>query len=235
MGLCKAAQCGDLNGIQNSIQSGGESIDSTDEDGRTSLHWSCARGYDEIANYLLEKRAAVDPTDDAGWTPLMCAVSGGHLEIVESLIKTGKVDVNRMNDGGYTALHYACSKGHDLIVEFLLDRTNANVNVRDRFGNTPLHRASGFSSNEIKKKKRSGRIVQLLIDHGANVNAKNALGETPLHVSAIENNELVSLTLIQSGADVLIENEESKNCLEVCGDRELRAKLLELAQALNPK
>ena len=47
-----------------------------------------------------------------GWTPLMIAVSTGHLDIVQMLLKTNKVDVEESNSSGARPLHYACSKNH---------------------------------------------------------------------------------------------------------------------------
>ena len=49
--------------------------------------------------------------------------------MVERLLKTGKIDVNRKNETGRTALHYSCSKGNEEIVSLLLEH-NAKVMQR---------------------------------------------------------------------------------------------------------
>lgn len=42
----------------------------------------------------------------------MIAVSTGHLDIVQMLLQTNKVDVEQSNSSGARPLHYACSKNH---------------------------------------------------------------------------------------------------------------------------
>ncbi|MFZ6007257.1 MAG: ankyrin repeat domain-containing protein [Nitrospirota bacterium] len=54
-----------------------------------------------------------------GYTPLMCAVEGGHVEIVKLLLSKG-ADVNTKSSRG-TALHVAVERGHAEIVRLLLD------------------------------------------------------------------------------------------------------------------
>ena len=54
-----------------------------------------------------------------GYTPLMCAVEGGHIEIVKLLLSKG-ADVNTKSGRG-TALHVAVERGHAEIVRLLLD------------------------------------------------------------------------------------------------------------------
>ena len=43
-----------------------------------------------------------------GWTPLHSAVSAGHAEVAELLLKHG-ADLAAVTSGGRTALHYAAS------------------------------------------------------------------------------------------------------------------------------
>lgn len=63
-----AVKAGDLATLQKLLDSG-VNLDVKDEDERTPLHWACATGRLDVAEFLLEHaKAAVNVQDDAGWT-----------------------------------------------------------------------------------------------------------------------------------------------------------------------
>ncbi|GMF19216.1 unnamed protein product [Phytophthora lilii] len=152
-----AVKAGDVAKLQK-LLADGVNLDAKDEDERTSLHWACATGRLDVAEFLLEHaHAAVNVQDDAGWTPLMSAASAGHGDIVGLLLSKG-ADANLPNENGQIPLHY-----HRVIIALLLDH-GAKVNTRDVGGNTPLHLAISEGYDDI---------ARFLIENGANPNAKN--------------------------------------------------------------
>ena len=68
-------------------------------------------------------------------TPIMSASRGGHLGIVEELIKYG-ADVNSHNDSG-NALMWAVSSGNEELVGYLV-RSGADVHWTNAMGITAL-------------------------------------------------------------------------------------------------
>ena len=67
-----------------------------------------------------------------GWTALHIATLSGNSEIVESLLKDPRTQIDLATDKG-TALHCACYKGSIHIVKMLL-LNRANFLTRDCFG-----------------------------------------------------------------------------------------------------
>ncbi|GMF25992.1 unnamed protein product [Phytophthora fragariaefolia] len=81
-----AVKAGDVAKLRELLDRG-VSLDVKDEDQRTPLHWACATGRLDVAEFLLEHaQAAGNVQDDSGWTPLMSAASAGHGDIVSLLL-----------------------------------------------------------------------------------------------------------------------------------------------------
>jgi len=101
--------------------------------------WALTGQAEAVRNLLVERAPDVDAADAAGWTPLMCAVKGGHDEIVEMLLEAG-AGVDLRNDSGETALHLAAKLGRTAAARRLL-RAGADFALQDSEGRTPLYRA----------------------------------------------------------------------------------------------
>jgi len=211
--IWQAAHEGDLQTVIEHIEKKGKNIDSKDEDERTALHWAASAARLNVVSYLLEKGANPDSTDESKSTPFMSAVAAGHEAVAKVLLDSGKINVNSKNDTGRTPLHYACSKALVSIVELLLAK-GAKVNVADNYGVTPLHRAAS-NSNE-KTLQITCRIIEMLLQKGANLDAMDKHKQTPLQIACVENCEKIALMLVAAGADVEIENADSKNAMELC-------------------
>ena len=104
---------------------------------------------------------------------LHLAVSAGHLQIVEFLLKQ-EADIESTNSKGRKPLHLAAEKGQLKMVGFLLKK-RANIESEDLRGCRPLHLAVREGQLEIFK---------LLVLKGANVNSKNWRGQTPLQLAS---------------------------------------------------
>lgn len=60
--------------------------------GRRPLHEASRLGKGALVTMLLEARAQPDPRSHYGLTPLALAAQGGHVEVVETLLKRGEGD-----------------------------------------------------------------------------------------------------------------------------------------------
>ncbi|XP_056001108.1 uncharacterized protein LOC130048432 isoform X2 [Ostrea edulis] len=126
-----------------------------------------------------------------GNTPLIAACKGGHVNIVEKMVKAG-ADCNLESRQTHTPLIAACEKGHLNIVEELVN-AGADVNLQSRQGHTPLIAACEIGHLSI---------VEELVKAGADGNLESGQGHTPL-IAACERGHLsIVEELVKSGADV---------------------------------
>ena len=154
------------------------------DDDQNALH--LAIRYHKIDNIdlMLNHTQAYEVTTATckyGYTPLHLAVSLGHLDTVERLLKYHTPDVLKTTKQGRTLLHLAAATNNGAVLPFLLDLqgTATLVNKPDQSLHTPLHDAAMHGN--LKQ-------VILLMDRGATFsNAQN--GYSPLHY-ACENGHL---------------------------------------------
>lgn len=160
---------------------------------------------------LLEhKRTEFNAQDGTKQTALHKAASGGHIKILELLLRHG-ADFRIPDDRGRLALHLACSQGNVAAVKLLLYFTdNTQLEARGQDDMTPLHIAwqardedvertpiEDLGPDDLTQSERSmpefnfGRhmaVVEFLLSRGANLSANTNTEETILRL-AIRNGE----------------------------------------------
>jgi ankyrin repeat protein len=119
---------------------------------------AAAKGRHSVIPLLLEAGAEPAGTDAYGWTPLMRAVSGGYIAAVESILASGKADLQAREESGATALHIAAGRGYTDIVRRLLE-AGAEASAADGAGRTPadVARLQGHAEVEVLLTGRQGR------------------------------------------------------------------------------
>jgi cytohesin len=166
-----AAKLGDLKRVAKLVTENPPSVQSADALGNTPLMWAAAYGHEDVVQFLLANKAAVNARNQEEKTALHWAVGNGNKDVVALLLSNG-ADVNARDRMGAAPLHWAAEsdKVDDDVVALLLAR-GADVNAQDEDGRTPLHWAAG-----------SGRldVVKLLLANHADANTKDRLGYTPL-------------------------------------------------------
>lgn len=111
--------------------------------------------------------------------------------IVELLLDTGRVDVNKKDPEGNTPLSWAVKRGHEGIVRLLLDTGKVDINVKDNANATPLLWATikGFEG-----------IARLLFDTGkVDIDMKDDSGRIPLSWAARRGDEGIMRLLLNTG------------------------------------
>jgi ankyrin repeat protein len=170
--------------------------------GVTPLYIAAKRGYLEIVEALLAKKANVHMADRDGYTPLHMAAMHGHLEVV-NLLLAREANVHSVNQYGDTALHGAAENGYPAVIQFLLNR-NADPNSTNQNEDTPLHWAARNGHLEV---------VQWLLQKNADPNKVSLDGTTPLHEAARKGHIKVVELFLQCGIEPNIYNQDGETPL----------------------
>ena len=149
--------------------------------------------------------------------PLLFAVSEGHVDLVDCLIKN-RADVNIGDASGFKPIDYALWNKDWDVVKLLLGK-GVDVNAKAKLiGNAALHIAAADGNREV---------VEFLISKDADVNAQNGAGKAPLHI-AVERGHLdVVQILLNSGAEVAAKDKNGKTPLDLSQEAE-KSEIVEL-------
>lgn len=243
--LLEAAARQDAEEVRQFLQSG-ISPDLCNEDGLTALHQCCIDDYGDVVTVLLEAGADVNARDSELWTPLHAAATCGHLRLVQLLIQCG-ADLLAVNSDGNmpydlcedevtldcieTAMaeqgitqekieeaRAATERGMVQEIRQLVE-TGADLDAPRGHGATLLHIAAANGYVEA---------AELLLEHRAGIDARDEDGWEPLHAAACWGQVQLVELLVAHGADLNGKSVLDETPLDVCGDEEVRAKLLEL-------
>lgn len=129
--------------------------------GHLPLQAASREGYADVVKVLLELDG-IDPDwrDRSGASSLFFAAARKHAGVVDCLLQTGKVDINRANDDGVTALWLAAGarEGSPLIVHALLSHGCTVANTPDK-----TQRISPF---QRAVRKGNPAVVKLFLESG---------------------------------------------------------------------
>ncbi len=130
--------------------------------------------------------------------------------------------INALNDLNQNALHHACGKNRQKNVEILLT-TDIEINKKDNFGFTPFTKAC--SSNSVE-------CVRLLLNSKkSHLSVKDNTGNTALHYVLEDDNMKLGIELIKAGADIKIENDEKKNCLDMIKNPDIKSIIISFLES----
>ncbi|KAJ1446313.1 ankyrin repeat-containing domain protein [Pelagophyceae sp. CCMP2097] len=101
-----ASAGGHANMVDRLISAGAEFKTSATAEGRTALHWACAKGRLDVVKLLLQKGARQDSRDGAGHTALHLAAMHGHLLLCVHLVKLDDGPLKMQNSIGKTPRDY---------------------------------------------------------------------------------------------------------------------------------
>eukprot|EP01091_Cochliopodium_minus_P010005 TRINITY_DN2594_c0_g1_i1.p1 TRINITY_DN2594_c0_g1~~TRINITY_DN2594_c0_g1_i1.p1 ORF type:complete len:339 (-),score=109.49 TRINITY_DN2594_c0_g1_i1:48-1064(-) len=160
----------------------------------TVLHKAAQNCSWVMFQYLVEKGAGqfVDSLDSTNNTPLMCAAKAGNCEMISGIIKTYKVDPNRITDT--SALFMTAQENFPEATRILVEEFKADPSiVAGERKISPLHIAA--SNDHVK-------VIEILIKNGAVVDCEDSRGFTPLMMATSEGYIKTVTILVNAGADV---------------------------------
>ncbi|WP_413558811.1 ankyrin repeat domain-containing protein [Bdellovibrio sp. HCB209] len=163
------------------------------------------------------KAASFDPGrgDADGMTPLMTASMHGNLPAMKLLLQK-KANLEQKNKFGDTALALAVSNDQESAAKLLI-ASGAKVDIAVLSENKDNLLITAAKSNE-----KTTRLI--LAKNKSIINQTNALGNTALIESIMAGYTNIAKSLIQSGADTAIKNNQGKTALDI--SKELKNKAL---------
>lgn len=200
----------------------------TDEDDLTPIHLAARKGSHRVLDFFMTKcklhgyppEVILGFLDEENSTPLHAAIDGGHVKVVEVLLKHGANPVVT-KDSQVPPFLLACSQGRLEVIDIMVNHGQSYeiISCRDMYGQTCLHRCT--------QSINSHQIISYLVDRGAEVNAVDNKGQTPLMISIVAGSAQGVSTLLDRGADVLIKDVEGNNVMHHAVTRK-RKKILGL-------
>lgn len=219
-------------------------INITDEQGKYFLTHAVITNNIEIANFLIEKGARID-IEDEDIPILISAIIYSLNDMLKLLLEANKKNIgigliNYRDKNNRIPLHYAIIKKNMTAIDLLLeyetnvnlfdkDKYNAlfyavksrsleickkiinfisNINAKSLTGENCLHLACNFQLYEIS---------QLLIDNKIKINIHDYKTEsTPLHYCVLLNNVKLTKLLINSGANINLQDIYGNTILHYC-------------------
>lgn len=216
----EAAQYGNLPKLIELFDKGIITVDWTDADDCSLLHWAAINNRLHVAELLIKRGCNLNPVGGVlRSTPLHWAARQGHIMMCAFLVTNG-AKMGLRDVEGFTPLHVAAQSGATAVVGYLVARGHC-VDSLDDSRLTPAMWAAS---------KCTGRDpLQLLITLGADVNKADATYlNTPLHYAVLNSNLVATTTLLKVDCDLTKTNRDNETALDVAvrrGDVALISKL----------
>lgn len=188
---------------------GAESMERTDNAGKSAVHYAAANGHTGMLRVMLEKGVNPDLTEDkpadSGATPLHEACAHGHDDTVKLLMAAG-ADDTAQNIKGETPAHFAMMEKYSRTLtpekRIQLLRELKHIDIPREDGKTPLLMMPDSSEAE--------ELLPILIDKGADVNHADNEGMTALMLYRSKD---ISKELLRAGADINKKDNEGNTAL----------------------
>ncbi len=187
--LIAARERGGIDVIRILVENGAN-INAVDMFGDTPLSLAAWRGYEDIVDYLIAKKAQIATQGEMGTNLMVYSINKKLWNLYQKIIADGG-DIANLCPMGMSLLHIAAKGGSDKIAGDLLNKGIA-VNGKDIFGYSPLHYAAKYARLSV---------VEMLVDSGATMNAKTVLGETPYQIAVREEQKDIVEFLKSKGTD----------------------------------
>ena len=183
--------------IEEKIANGTARVTAVDADHRTALHVAASLGLDSIVEMLLDKGAQVDARDSQGDTPLHVAAKHSKIDVIKSLITSGRAPVNASNNAHLTPLVLAINEGVDPdVVRTLLEHgADPNVSIMNNNGGTALLLLASTPGMEA--------CLMEAVRQGADLSVRDNQGNTVAHVAARRNGVSIIEFVLHSNASLV--------------------------------
>ncbi|XP_057663792.1 ankyrin repeat domain-containing protein 27-like [Diorhabda carinulata] len=193
-------------------------VNFSDSFGRTSLHYACLNGFQDVLLLLITKNADVNVKDFEQNTPLHLSCLNGNDNCVKALIYSSmRTEVNIANSTGDTPLIIAARWGYLDIVQILLEnrasvfiKNKKNRSVFDLAHNAFIYKLCEKFTTKIEKIEYNNSKI-----HGIKPKNDEQLKKIDLLLKSIENNDF-PLTCFYLGYNSIDRNINKGKCHPLC-------------------
>ncbi|XP_052320218.1 transient receptor potential cation channel subfamily A member 1-like [Oncorhynchus keta] len=184
------------------------SLDQKSKQKKSALHFAAEYGRINTCHRLLESMTntrLLNEGDERGMTPLHLASRGGHVIVVDLLLRKGALFHSDYK--GWTCLHHAAAEGYSQTIIILLASNIKLLDKTDEDRNTALHLAA-----------REGHVaaVTLLLDRGAQITL-NKSDASFLHEAVLNGRKDAAIAVIHNErcaeAMLMFEVKSTKRCV----------------------
>ncbi|VDI12563.1 Hypothetical predicted protein [Mytilus galloprovincialis] len=253
--LRQAASQGQFDLVKELVKTGAKF--SSDQEGRTALHYAALNGHVDICKFLLQQGCSIDERDVLGYTPLHRAASKGHVEAIELLL-TSKCNVDSQDEHGNGVIHESAWNGFSQTLELLI-KHHCNAILTNKSGFTALHLASQNGHNQsarvllyggcnadlknnygdtaLHTAARYGHagVTRILISARCRLNEQNKNGDTALHISSALKRKKIAKLLVEAGIDVYIVNKQEETAIDVAKRKDHPEVIITITSLLKTK
>lgn len=185
----KASWTGDLAKLKQ-IASKKVNWNECDKEKRSALHLACAKGFEEVVDFLANHGVNVNAKDSEGKTPLSKACESDSTKCVEILLRNG-AESNVFDLNHVSPIHVAAALGNVDIGIQLADH-DAKLDTKDQNQITPLHLCCGLGNRDF---------VDFLISEYVGLDCLDSQKRTPLMMACIDGHMDIVEALLDSKAD----------------------------------
>ena len=164
-------------------------------------------GVQFIINKFINKERDINLVNSLGWSALHTSCALPNTEEITTLLLNNGADINLENKHKQTPLHIAAGKNRTSNIKVLLSYPSIEINSIDYNGFTPLLKAAASLSYES--------ALILLAQDNIQLNIRDKIGNTAIHYVLEDNKYDIAIKMIQRGADITIENNDKKTCLDL--------------------
>ncbi|XP_070988658.1 transient receptor potential cation channel subfamily A member 1-like [Oncorhynchus clarkii lewisi] len=184
------------------------SLDQKSKQKKSALHFAAEYGRINTCHRLLEWMTCtrlLNEGDERGMTPLHLASRGGHIKVLELLLRKGALFHSDFK--GWTCLHHAAAEGYTQTMIILLQSNIKLLDKTDEDMNTALHLAA---------REGHAAAVTLLLGRGAQMTL-NKSDASFLHEAVLNGRKDVAFAVIDNErcaeAMLLFEVKSTKRCV----------------------
>lgn len=211
--LIHAVQWGDAAYVETAVQSFGFSVDTTDDDKCSLLHWAAINNRVQIVQFLISRSANVNAVGGKNKEiPLQWALRCKFCAPLTCMLLAEESAVKHKSTYGCDSLFIAV-QCNQVNAAFILLNAGADPNTVDNNGDTPLY---WVLKKYTREPTNEGiELLRLLIRFKASVTHLSGDGGNSLHIlaAAPQPMDLATAHLIYlAGSDAMLDVKNSENC-----------------------